>query len=142
MSRPAPNENRGLALALRAIGCLDCLALLAVLMPTHWMDVAHAWLGLGPIPREPIVGYLARSASALYALHGAMIVFVSFDVARYAPLIQFLAIAALVHGGVILGIDLAEQMPPVWRYGEGPAFAASGVLVLWLQRQCPDAPAA
>ena len=134
MKAPAPNRQRALACVLRALGCLDCLALVAVLMPLYWMEVAHAWLGLGAMPQGPIVGYLARSASALYALHGAMIIFVSFDVERYAPLIRFLAILALVHGTVVLGIGLAEQLPIFWRFGEGPAFAASGALVLWLQR--------
>src|SRR5262249_25937500 len=104
-------------------------------MPPHWMDVGHKWLGLGPIPQEPIVGYLARSASALYALHGAMVLFMSFDVERYAPLIRFMGLAALVHGAVILGIDFFEGLPALWRYGEGPAFAAARVAVLWLQRK-------
>ncbi len=111
------------------------MALIAVVMPQHWMDVGHKFVGLGPLPHEPIVGYLARSASALYALHGAMALFISFDVARYERLIRFLGIAALVHGAVILGIDLQEPLPPLWRYGEGPAFAATGVLVLWVQRR-------
>ena len=35
-----------------------------------------------------------------------MIVFVSFDVERYWKLIRFLAIAALVHGAILLWIDL------------------------------------
>jgi hypothetical protein len=129
------NSDRKLALVLRALGCLDLLAILAVVMPQHWMEFAHSWSGLGTMPREPIVGYLARSGSALYALHGAMIVFISFDVARYERLIRFLALAALVHGAVILGIDVAERMPPLWRFGEGPAFAALGAIVLWLQSQ-------
>ncbi|HLJ12158.1 MAG TPA: hypothetical protein VKU82_13275 [Planctomycetaceae bacterium] len=135
MTAAAPKQERLLALVLRGIGCLDFLALAAVFMPQHWMDVAHVAIGLGPLPRDPLVGYLARSASALYALHGAMVVFISFDVARYARLIRFMAWAALPHGAVILGIDLAEQLPPVWRYVEGPLFAASGALILWLQRQ-------
>jgi hypothetical protein len=133
-SRPRNRSERRLSLLLRGVGCLDLMALIAVVMPQHWMDVGHKFLGLGPIPHDPIVGYLARSASALYALHGAMILFISFDVVRYDRLIRFLAIAALVHGAVILGIDLGEPLPPLWRYGEGPAFAATGVLVLWLQR--------
>ena len=137
---PASKAERHLSLLLRAIGCLDLVALLAVVMPRHAMEVIHQWAGLGPLPSAPIVGYLARSASALYALHGAIIVFVSFDVARYQRLIRFMALAALVHGAVILGIDLAEGLPPLWRYGEGPAFAASGVLVLWLQRGQGTAP--
>jgi hypothetical protein len=121
------------ALLLRAVGCLDLLALLAVVMPRHWMAVAHKFVGLGALPEGPIVGYLARSASALYALHGAMVLFISFDVVRYERLIRLMAVAALVHGVVIFGIDLAEGMPALWRCGEGPAFAATGVLVLWLQ---------
>lgn len=125
--------ERNLALALRAIGCLDLCALVAVMMPRHWMDLAHQALELGALPGEPIVGYLARSASAVYALHGAVVLFISFDVVRYERLIRFMALAALVHGVVILGIDVVEQMPPFWRYGEGPCFAATGLLVLWLQ---------
>jgi hypothetical protein len=127
------NSDRNLALVLRALGCLDLLAIIAVVMPQHWIELGHSWSGLGTMPREPIVGYLVRSASALYALHGAMIVFISFDVGRYERLIRFLALAALVHGAVILGIDVAERMPPLWRFGEGPAFAATGAIVLWLQ---------
>ena len=128
------NSMRPLVLVLRGIGCLDLLALLAVVMPEHWMDIGHHWTGLGTLPREPIVGYLARSTSALYALHGAMVVFISFDVSRYERLIRFMAWAALVHGAVILGIDLAQQMPAIWLYGEGPSFAATGLVVLALQR--------
>jgi hypothetical protein len=131
---PVSKSEQHLALLLRAVGCLDLLALIAVVMPHHWMAEAHKFVGLEAIPEGPIVGYLARSASALYALHGAMVLFISFDVARYAPLIGFMAWAALVHGAVIIGIDLAEGLPALWRYGEGPAFAATGVLVMWLQR--------
>lgn len=128
------SPERKLALFLRTIGCLDLLAIAAVVMPRNVMHLLHIWTGLGVIPQEPIVGYLARSSSALYVLHGAMVVFISFDVARYERLIRFLAVAALFHGAVILGIDIAEGMPPLWRCVEGPAFAATGMLILWLQR--------
>jgi hypothetical protein len=55
-------------------------------------------------------------------------------VARCARLIRFMAYAALVHGMVLFGIDVAEGMPPHWTYFEGPLFATSGGVVLWLMR--------
>ncbi|HEY2251671.1 MAG TPA: hypothetical protein VGH74_11445 [Planctomycetaceae bacterium] len=126
--------GRRLALVLRGLGCFEFLALLVVVAPEAWIDVAHRWAGLGALPREPIVGYLARSASALYALHGAIVVFLSFDVNHYERLIRFMAWAAVVHGAVILGIDIAQELPVLWRYAEGPGFTATGLLVLALQR--------
>ena len=128
-------NQTGLVVVLRILGVVDLLALLAVFLPLEWMARTHFRLGLGELPREPIVGYLTRSASALYALHGAMILFISFDTRRYDRLITFLAAAALVHGAVMLGIDLAVGMPAFWTLCEGPAFAATGALVLVIQRR-------
>jgi hypothetical protein len=122
-----------LVVVLRALGLLDLCALGAVVLPARWMAAGHAGAGLGPLPPRPLVGYLARSASALYALHGALVLFLSFDVRRYGPVITFLAAAALFHGAVMLGIDLAEGMPFWWTALEGAAFAAGGVVVLLAQ---------
>jgi hypothetical protein len=121
-----------LAVALRILGCVDLVALAAVAMPHGWMARGHAWAGLGELPAAPIVGYLARSISFLYALHGATVLFISFDVDRYRPLITFLAVIALAHGAVMLGIDLAEGMPLWWTAVEGPGFSATGGVVLSL----------
>ena len=44
-------------------GLMTLLALLAVFLPTDWMDGFHRELGLGPLPRRPIVEYLTRSVS-------------------------------------------------------------------------------
>jgi hypothetical protein len=131
---PLPRHRR-LALALRAFGTLDLLALVAVVSPRPWIVVAHAWCGLGPLPEGPIVGYLYRSASIMYALHGATILFVAGDVVRYWRLIRLLAVLAVVHGAILVGIDAAEGMPGWWRWLEGPGFAATGAVVLWLQRR-------
>jgi hypothetical protein len=126
-------EQRTVALVLRCFGCLDLLAFAAVVMPRRWMEWACAASGAGELPPGAVVGYLARSSSMLYALHGAMILFLSLDVVRYWRLIRFLALAALVHGVVIFGIDQVEGMPALWRWTEGPAFAATGAVVLLCQ---------
>ena len=108
-----------------------------VLFPTAWMAVAHTHLGLGPFPDAPLTAYLTRSLSALYAVHGAVIVRVSFDVPRFRPLVGFLGWLHVVFGLTTLGIDLAAGMPWFWTAVEGPGVAAGGALVLWLNRGAP-----
>ncbi|MBI2477985.1 MAG: hypothetical protein HYV60_04860 [Planctomycetia bacterium] len=129
-----PSTKQGtdfpLVLALRVLGGIDMIAFIAVAMPIAWIRLGHQWSGLGDFPDAPIAGYLARSASALYALHGLTVVYMSFDVRRYWPLIRFLARVAIAHGIVMLGIDLAVGMPSWWTVVEGPAFAATGLIVL------------
>jgi hypothetical protein len=124
-----------LAFSLRLIGCIDLAAFLAAVMPGSWMAAACTWLGLGEFPAQPIAGYLARSVSLMCALHGALLVYLSCDVERYWDLIRFLALAAVVHGAILIGIDLAEGMPRWWQFLEGPLFSGSGVFVLCLQRR-------
>jgi hypothetical protein len=128
-----PKSRTALVVVLRLFGAIDSFALVAVFLPHSWMSSAHAFLGLGTLPDAPIVGYLTRSTSALYALHGAMILIVSFDVSRYWRLITFLAVAALVHGAIMLGIGFAVGMPWYWTLVEGPGFAATGAIVLVIQ---------
>jgi hypothetical protein len=126
-------KQRAVAVVLRCFGCLDLLAFTVVVMPRRCMEWACAASGAGELPPGAVVGYLTRSSSLLYALHGALILFLSLDVVRYWRLIRFLALAALVHGVVIFGIDHVEGMPMVWRWTEGPAFAATGAVVLLCQ---------
>ena len=122
-----------LVIALRVLGATDMLAFIAVAMPMSWVQLGHQWSGLGQFPDAPIANYLARSASALYALHGLMVVYMSFDVQRYWPLIRFLARVALAHGVVMFCIDVAVGMPTWWTALEGPAFSATGLVVIIAQ---------
>lgn len=117
-------------IALMGLGLLDGLAFLAVVAPTSVLDQIHRLCGLGEMPSETIVGYLARSGSLLYALHGTMILFMATNPRRYLPLIRFMACAAILHGATMLVIDCAVGMPLWWRCAEGPGFAATGVVVL------------
>jgi hypothetical protein len=137
MTMTTPRGQRGLVWGLRALGVLDLLALTVVVMPWAWLAAAHAAAGLGEMPQAPVVGYLARSASVLYALHGAAVLFLSSDVVRYRPLIRFWALAALAHGAIMFGIDRTEGMPRLWTLLEGPCFAATGALVLLLLAGTP-----
>lgn len=127
--------ERLLQLLLRALGTLDLLALGAVLMPEAWMADAHAWLGMGEFPRAAVVDYLARSASLMYAQHGAVFWFLSGDVRRYRPLIRCMAWIAMLSGGVMLVIDLLAGIPLFWTVIEGPGYVLLAVIVLALARR-------
>ena len=72
------NRNeRILVWLLRLGGAVMLTALGAVVMPFDWMNSIHRQVGLGELPHVPIVGYLTRSISALYTLHGALLVFMA-----------------------------------------------------------------
>lgn len=120
---------------LRIVGGVELCAVPFVLVPVPWMGAVHdRVLGLGPLPQAPIVEYMARSLSALYAVHGSLVFRLSFDIARFRPLVGFLGRVHVVLGLVILGIDLFAGVPMWWVAGEGPGIAAGGLLVLVLVR--------
>jgi hypothetical protein len=117
---------------LRLGGAVMLMALGAVVMPYEWMNVIHQRQGLGELPHVPIVGYLTRSISALYAFHGALLVFLAGDLRRYLPVVRFLALAGAVFGAMLLGIDYFVGMPVPWTVEEGPYVIALSAVILWL----------
>jgi len=116
-------------------GILTLCALPAVFMPTEWMDVFHRNLGLGALPEGPIVQYLARSVSALYAAFGSLTLVLSLDLARFAPLVTWWGITAIVFGALLLWVDTTAPMPAHWTWGEVPYLVLTGAVVLLLQSQ-------
>ncbi len=127
------NRNeRILVWLLRITGLIMLTALGAVVMPYGWMNVIHQQQGLGELPHVPIVGYLTRSISALYALHGALLVFVSNDLRRYLSVVRFIALAGVVFRAMMLAIDWAVGVPVLWTIGEGPWVILLSAVILWL----------
>ncbi len=127
------NRNeRILVWLLRISGVVMLTALGAVVMPYDWMNIIHRQQGLGELPHVPIVGYLTRSISALYALQGALLVFIASDLPRYLPVVRFLALAGAVFGTMMVGIDWAVGMPVLWTIGEGPWVILLSAVILWL----------
>jgi hypothetical protein len=124
--------DRILVWLLRISGAMTLSALVAVFMPYEWMNLIHQRLGMGELPHVPIVGYLARSVSAFYALHGALLVFVSLDVHRYLPIVRFLAWAGVAMGLILFGVDRAVGMPSQWANQEGPFVVVISVVILVL----------
>jgi hypothetical protein len=135
MSQPVPNDV-ALKWVLRLVGGVELCAIPFLLFPFVWMnDVHDRALGLGALPNAPIVEYMARSLSALYAVHGAVVFRLSFDVSRFRPVIGFLGWLHLALGSAVLAIDFTAGLPWWWVAGEGPGIAAGGLLVLIFARQ-------
>jgi len=119
-------------LVLRIVGTAALLAIVAVVMPYSWMNAIHQWLGMGMLPAEPIVGYLARSTSAFYALLGGLMWVVSFDLHRHRLVLIYIGAAIIVFGVALFAVDLLEGMPLWWSFGEGPFNTAFGIVILVL----------
>ena len=117
---------------MRLSAVLLLVALIPAVMPFAWMKDIHRLLGMGELPEGPIMSYLTRSLSAMYALHGALVFFVSLDVRRYLPLVKFIAILGIMFGVGMLVLDLAVAMPPLWIAGEGPFIIVLGGVMLRL----------
>lgn len=129
------SPERAIQILLR-IGAITMLtAFFAIFLPVRWMATTHEWLGLGEFPASPLVDYLTRSASMLYAWHGGLLLVLSFDVRRYRSVLFYLAITTIFGGVLLLGIDLYAGMPLSWTLAEGPPVTLIGCLMLWLVRQ-------
>ena len=132
--RQPPKYLTGL---VRLQGAMLSVAVLPILMPTEWMIYLHTQLQLGDLPIAPIVEYLTRSVSAVYAMHGVLLLFISFDLAKYRSLLGFLILVHGLHGTLMLGIDLWAGMPWWWSAGEGPPIMAFAAILGVLYRRWP-----
>jgi hypothetical protein len=123
-----------LVFLLRLSGIFTSLAFLAMLLPVDWMDSIHRSMGLGELPRAPVVDYLARSIAALYGFHGALLLLISTDPVKYRTIVWFVAILNIVFGVMLLVIDLHAGMPMSWTAFEGPSLVVFGIVIAWLNR--------
>lgn len=119
---------------LRITGGAMLCALVFVFCPFEWMAAIHGRLGLGQLQYTPLMSYLTRTLSALYASLGAMLLFISFDVRRYLPLIRVFGVLALAGGVGVTALDAVAGLPRFWTASEGPLTVALGVVLIVLAR--------
>lgn len=132
------NRDAILRVFLRVVGSVSLLAAPCAMMPYVWMNAIHGRLGMGELPAAPVVGYLARSTSAFYAVLGGLLWVLSTDLPRYRPVLNY-AGGALVALGVMLGVvDWVEGMPLLWCLGEAPVVVLFGLVILSLNRGQAD----
>ena len=127
--------EKWLTILFRLNALLLTSAFFTIFLPAELMQRTHQWLGLGEMPEDKIVHYLARSCSMLYFVHGLVLGFVSLNMRKYWDVVPLLACLHLVMGVTILGIDLNAGMPWYWTMAEGPGIMifACALLGLWYQ---------
>jgi len=129
------NSEKILKLLLRFLGTTSLFALVFVVAPCSWLDSIHSFLGMGQLPDKPVVGYLARSTSALYAILGGLFWTVSFDLERHRLVLRYLGAAITLFGAALLVIDWSEGLPFLWKVWEGPFLMALGLAIFFLSRK-------
>jgi hypothetical protein len=126
-------------LVLRVVGGVMLVALVFVVCPFGWMQAIHERVGMGELGYTPLLSYLIRTLSAMYASVGALLLFVSRDVERYGPVIRLLAWIAIGGGAGVTALDAMLHLPAFWTATEGPLTVALGVVLLALLAKLPKA---
>lgn len=129
------STRRMLVWLLRATGGTMLCALIFVFCPFEWMAAVHRQIGMGELAYTPLLSYLTRSVSALYAILGAILLCASFDLDRYRPLILLLGMVALLGGAGVTILDAALRLPLFWTVAEGPSTVLLGIALLVLARK-------
>jgi hypothetical protein len=122
---------------LRIGGSVQCLAAGAMLLPPDDMAATNAWLGLEPLVETPLVLYLARSTSGLYALRGLSYFIAASDPVRYRPFIAFIGVTNVAFGLALGVIGATAGMPLWWIALEAPFVVGTGIAILVLIRWVP-----
>ena len=128
--------KRLLLLLLRINAGVLLLAAPCALLPFAWMDSVHREaLGLGSLADAPITRYMARSLSLVYAMHGAVVLFVTLNWQRMRFAVPYLAALHIVQGCAIFAIGLDAGLPWWWVAVEGPSVVAFALVVLAVYRR-------
>jgi hypothetical protein len=128
-------NQRMQAWLLRLAGALEMLAFLSVVMPRSWMEIAHAWLGLGEMPGGPVLMFMIRQASYTYGMHGISLWVIASNVERFRALVILNGIAYLVAAPVFFLIDYTSGMPLWWTAGDSLGCGCLGAALLLLTWQ-------
>ena len=127
--------KRTLVIILRVLSIITLFALVFVFAPFSWMNEIHRSLGLGELPNTPVVQYMARSLSAMYAFFAVLLLWVSFRIDSHLDFLQIGSLSGMVLGGILLFVDISAGLPMDWILGEGPLIIVVFGLILFLVRK-------
>jgi hypothetical protein len=128
------HAERNLVWFLRLEAIVLLCAFPFALLPTEHMATIHAYLGLGELPRTPLVEYLTRSLSLVYAGWGPILLVLSREVKRYLPVLWVFAWLSVAFVPTLLVLDVVSDMPLSWTLAEAVSvsvFAGLTLLFVW-----------
>ena len=135
MKQPFLQAEWCLKTLLRVYGGTCLLAVFAFAMPQSWMATVHQWLRMGVLPDKPVVEYLARTTSALFAFYGGLLLVLAVDVHRYARVIRYQAAVMMLLSGVGALFGLRAGMPTWWMISDVATCWVCYGAMLWLQKR-------
>lgn len=120
---------------LLLVGIIQFSAIVAVFMPKMWMDACSQIMGVAPLEDTPIAGYLARLSSAMYVVHGMLLMCVARGLPGQLSVVRAFSSSTAALGAMMLWIDIEEGMPTSWTASECIAlFGSAAVMELLLHR--------
>ncbi len=132
LSPSRASRDRTVIFLLRITGIAMLTALVFCVCPFSWMQAIHERMGLGTLPDLPIVRYLTRSLSGMYAYLGALLLYLAGDVRRHRGTLLFLSVTGLFFSVGIIVLDSAVGMPLFWTVTEGPLTLLLCAILLFL----------
>ncbi len=133
--------DRLLTWLIRANAAVLLCAAAAIVFPTDLMAEVHTRLGLGTFIRDRLTEYLTRSASAGYAMHGAVLAALTTDVRRHRRLIDRVYVLHFLFALTMLGIDLHAGMPGWWTAAEVGTIGVVAVMIFGVNQIAKRSPA-
>ena len=126
------NARTALVWIIRMTGLAGLCGLVFVFCLYGWMVEVHQRIGMGQLEYTPLLSYLTRTLSAMYAMTGAFLLLASFDLARYRPFLKLFAWIAILGGIGVTYLDKLIGLPAFWTWAEGPLTVLLGIAVLVL----------
>lgn len=135
LSPSRAHRDKTIVFLLRITGIAMLTALVFCVCPFSWMQAIHERMGLGTLPDIPIVRYLTRSLSGMYAYLGGLLLYLAGDIRRHRGTLLFLSVTGLFFSIGIILLDSAVRMPLFWTIAEGPmTLLLCGIILILLLR--------
>ncbi len=108
-----------------------------------WSTIVRyqGYLGLEPMPDQPMVIYCVRLSSLGFALIGAFFLVLATDPVRYRPMLALAACGLVLTAALALVTGWLTQMQPRWYLADCAVSLVAAVLILAFWPRQAEAPA-